>query len=379
MVVTTIAQFAAELNRTATTLIQQLQSAGVNKSSPEDRLTEADKECLLDFLRVSHGTASGERKKITLTRKSASVGLQADGSGEARTIQVEVRKKRAFVTRQDFRDAPVQNAPAYEVPGLAEGQAALALATQIDTPDTAKMRKVAGAKAREAAAARTREATEAAKARAAATAKAREATETAKALQGTTVSSASASANVNLPTPHLDDASVRRELLNEGRTPKARIAFLSYRREDSSGHAGRLYDRLTDDFGHDQVFMDVDNIPPGEDFVDVIQASVWASSIFLLVIGPHWAKLTSNDGKIRLDDPNDFVRLEISSALERNIRIIPVLVGGARMPDANELPPEIRSITRKQAVELSDGRFRADAARLVKAIQTTNLQREPAL
>ncbi|MFM7972489.1 MAG: translation initiation factor IF-2 associated domain-containing protein, partial [Betaproteobacteria bacterium] len=99
MAVTTVAQFAAELNRPASTLLEQLQSAGVVKQSAEDVLTEGDKERLLTFLRSSHGTAAAERKKITLTRKSTSEIKQADASGRARTIQVEVRKKRVFVKR----------------------------------------------------------------------------------------------------------------------------------------------------------------------------------------------------------------------------------------------------------------------------------------
>ncbi|NML17432.1 translation initiation factor IF-2 [Azohydromonas caseinilytica] len=96
MAVTTVAQFAAELNRPASALLEQLQSAGVSKRSTDDALTDADKERLLDYLRSSHGTAAGDRKKITLTRKSTSEIKQADASGKARTIQVEVRKKRVF-------------------------------------------------------------------------------------------------------------------------------------------------------------------------------------------------------------------------------------------------------------------------------------------
>src|SRR5882724_12201788 len=102
MAVTTVAQLAAELNRSAAALLEQLQSAGVAKASTEDALSEADKERLLDFLRTSHGTtASADRKKITLTRKSTSEIKQADSSGKARTIQVEVRKKRTFVKRDE--------------------------------------------------------------------------------------------------------------------------------------------------------------------------------------------------------------------------------------------------------------------------------------
>ncbi len=101
MAVTTVAQFAAELNRPAATLLEQLHSAGVAKASSEDVLTEVDKERLLDHLRSAHGTAAGDRKKITLTRKSTTEIKQADASGKARTIQVEVRKKRVFVKRDE--------------------------------------------------------------------------------------------------------------------------------------------------------------------------------------------------------------------------------------------------------------------------------------
>ena len=101
MAVTTVAQFAVELNRPASTLLEQLQSAGVSRGSDRDPLTEADKEKLLAFLRSSHGTSGADRKKITLVRKSTSEIKQADASGKARTIQVEVRKKRVFVKRED--------------------------------------------------------------------------------------------------------------------------------------------------------------------------------------------------------------------------------------------------------------------------------------
>ncbi len=107
MAVTTVAQLAAELNRPAATLLEQLQSAGVAKQSTDDSLTESDKERLLDFLRTSHGTAGADRKKITLTRKSTSEIKQADASGKARTIQVEVRKKRTFVKRDDLPGSAV--------------------------------------------------------------------------------------------------------------------------------------------------------------------------------------------------------------------------------------------------------------------------------
>src|ERR1700712_790420 len=112
MAVTTVAQFATELNRPAATLLEQLQSAGVAKATTDDALNDADKERLLDYLRNAHGTAGGERKKITLTRKSTSEIKQADASGKARTIQVEVRKKRVFVQRDDVLETEPVPAPA---------------------------------------------------------------------------------------------------------------------------------------------------------------------------------------------------------------------------------------------------------------------------
>src|SRR6476659_9500835 len=106
MASTTVAQLAAELNRPPAALLEQLKSAGVSKASTSDSVTESDKARLLDHLRTAHGTtASGERKKITLTRKSTSEIKQADSSGKARTIQVEVRKKRTFVKRDEAAPA----------------------------------------------------------------------------------------------------------------------------------------------------------------------------------------------------------------------------------------------------------------------------------
>src|SRR6476660_5541536 len=112
---TTVAEFAAELKKSPDTLLEQLRSAGVAKSAPTDALSEADKQKLLGYLQASHGTAAPERKKITLVRKSTSEIKQADASGKARTIQVEVRKKRTFVKRDDTPGAPeAPSAPAVD-------------------------------------------------------------------------------------------------------------------------------------------------------------------------------------------------------------------------------------------------------------------------
>src|SRR6478752_5124534 len=104
---TTVAEFAAELKKSPDTLLEQLRSAGVTKSAPSDSLSEVDKQKLLGYLQASHGTATAERKKITLVKKSTSEIKQADATGKARTIQVEVRKKRTFVKRDEGSDTAV--------------------------------------------------------------------------------------------------------------------------------------------------------------------------------------------------------------------------------------------------------------------------------
>lgn len=169
MAVTTVAQLAAELNRSATALLEQLQSAGVRKASTADTLTDADKERLLDHLRSAHGTSAGERKKITLTRKSTSEIKQADASGKARTIQVEVRKKRTFVKRDDtpaVAEAPA--APAVDEAELqrreleAQAQAELLRRQEAELEEKRRQREEQARLEREAAEARQREAAEAA-------------------------------------------------------------------------------------------------------------------------------------------------------------------------------------------------------------------------
>lgn len=145
--------------------------------------------------------------------------------------------------------------------------------------------------------------------------------------------------------------------------------FLSYRREDSRGAAGRIYDRLEQHFGHDRIFMDVDTIQPGMDFVKAIEDAVGQSDIFLVVIGPDWLTSTDRTGRARLDNPEDFVRLEVGSALKRNVWVIPVLVDGAMIPRSNELPDDLKPLTRRNAIEISHTRFNMDAERLIRAIE----------
>src|SRR5262245_3777098 len=145
--------------------------------------------------------------------------------------------------------------------------------------------------------------------------------------------------------------------------------FINYRREDTAPYAGRLYDRLTAHFGEDQVFIDIDQIGPGEDFVEAINRKVGTCDVAIISIGPHWLTATDASGNRRLDDPEDFVRAEIVAALERKILVIPVLVGGARMPRRQDLPEALSPLSRRNAIELSETRFHADVNRLIEAIE----------
>jgi hypothetical protein len=147
----------------------------------------------------------------------------------------------------------------------------------------------------------------------------------------------------------------------------ARI-FLSYRREDSGGWAGRLYDRLSQHFGDEHVFMDVDTIEPGLDFVEVIQHAVQSCDVLLALIGRQWLTVADATGQPRLANPEDFVRLEIATALARDIRVIPVLVQDAPMPRAIDLPDDLKRLSRRNALEVSDTRFHSDVDRLITVL-----------
>jgi TIR domain-containing protein len=145
--------------------------------------------------------------------------------------------------------------------------------------------------------------------------------------------------------------------------------FISYRREETSGHAGRLHDKLTARLGADEVFMDL-TLEPGEDFVEHLREAVEDCSVLVVLIGPEWAGIQDEDGRVRLDDPNDFVRLEIEIALNRrDLRLIPALVRGAKMPRPGRLPESLEPLLHRQALELSDSRWSHDTERLIQAIE----------
>jgi len=148
----------------------------------------------------------------------------------------------------------------------------------------------------------------------------------------------------------------------------ARI-FISYRRADSAGWAGRLHGDLRERFGADRVFRDV-AIAPGVDFREHIEGVMDGCEVLLAVIGPRWATVTGPDGRPRLDAPDDLVRLEIERALGRpDVHVIPVLVEGAAIPAADDLPAGLRPLSRRNAVEITDVRWEYDVHRLLDCLQ----------
>ncbi|MFG6105354.1 SUMF1/EgtB/PvdO family nonheme iron enzyme [Leptothoe sp. EHU-05/26/07-4] len=146
--------------------------------------------------------------------------------------------------------------------------------------------------------------------------------------------------------------------------------FISYRRSDSIAETGRIYDRLVTAFGKDRVYKDVDSIPLGSDFAEELDKAVGQCQVLLVIIGKTWVSATEVDGAKRLDNPDDFVRIEVESALKRNIPVIPVLLEGASLPKRMQLPESLHKLARRNGTQVGyDPRFHADMDRLVKAIK----------
>ena len=147
-----------------------------------------------------------------------------------------------------------------------------------------------------------------------------------------------------------------------------RAIFISYRRDDTEGHAGRLFEDLCDRFGKDAVFMDVTGIEPGRDFRRAIEQQVASCGVLLAIIGKNWLTVADAKGKRRLDDPFDFVRLETAGALKRDIPVIPVLVHQAEMPRAEDLPEDLKDLAYRNGVELNHARWASDVQLLISAL-----------
>ncbi|MDQ2982425.1 MAG: toll/interleukin-1 receptor domain-containing protein [Actinomycetota bacterium] len=158
--------------------------------------------------------------------------------------------------------------------------------------------------------------------------------------------------------------------LGRGRHPRSALRiFLSYRRDDASGHAGRLYDALASEFGESNVFMDIDTIEFGVDFAEVVQEGVGSCDALIALIGRQWLTATDSQGRRRLDDPNDFVRLELETALERGVPVIPARVQGGEHPRADELPDSLTRLSTRQGLELHDIGWHDDVRRLVARLK----------
>lgn len=151
--------------------------------------------------------------------------------------------------------------------------------------------------------------------------------------------------------------------------PSQHRVFLCYRRQDTQGHTGRLRDRLAGIYGSEGVFMDVDDVPIGIDFVDYIEEVLSTVALMVVLIGPSWLTTPDRRGRRKLDQSDDLVRGEIASALKRKIPVIPVLVEDAIMPDSDDVPKDIRGLTRRNAIELTHRRWDSDVQRVLLAVE----------
>jgi hypothetical protein len=145
--------------------------------------------------------------------------------------------------------------------------------------------------------------------------------------------------------------------------------FVSYRRSDAGPYARLLQVKLREHFPDTPVFMDLDSIEAGTDFAETIESAVRSSAVLVALIGGKWLTLTDEDGRRRLDNPEDYVRFEIRTALECAVRVIPVLVDSARMPRQDQLPTDLAKLPRLSALEMSYDRYEYDESRLVSIIQ----------
>jgi hypothetical protein len=146
--------------------------------------------------------------------------------------------------------------------------------------------------------------------------------------------------------------------------------FISYRRDDSGATADHIYDSLVGYFGRPFVFEDVNTIPYGEHFPQFIDGVLQRASLALVIVGPRWADIADTVGRRRLDDPNDWVRIEVETALRHHLTIIPVLVEGAQMPHATQLPESLRPLTQMNALPVRRAPdYQSDVARLTKEVE----------
>ena len=161
--------------------------------------------------------------------------------------------------------------------------------------------------------------------------------------------------------------SITPKCLPEGAQWRPRCS--SYRRDASAGHVGRVKDRLERALGHDLLFMDVDAIPLGMNFVKVLQEEIATCGALLAMIGPNWLDARDEEGNSRLGNPNDFVRVEIAGALQRDIPVIPILLDGARLPKADQLPKDLEELSVRNGLDVRHASFDSDMDRLIRGLK----------
>lgn len=163
--------------------------------------------------------------------------------------------------------------------------------------------------------------------------------------------------------------------------PKSTLAiFISYRRHDSGETVGRIHDHLLEAFEEERVFLDVDDQVGGEDYRRVIERALDRTDVVLAVIGSHWLTVTDREGRRRLDNPDDLVRIELETALAKSLKIVPLLVEGAPMPAAADVPPSLQPLCYRTAMPVRpDPDFPIDIRRLVRALRATGEEPRGAL
>jgi formylglycine-generating enzyme required for sulfatase activity len=153
--------------------------------------------------------------------------------------------------------------------------------------------------------------------------------------------------------------------------------FISYRRDDGAGYAGRVHDRLEREFGRDLLFMDVDAIPLGVNFVTVLEEEVTKCDVLLAIIGSGWLDARDDDGKRRLDNPHDYIRIEIAAALKRGIPVIPILMEGTRVPKADQLPDDLKDLVLRNGLDVRHASFHNDMDILVCSLRGRESAQQP--
>ena len=166
------------------------------------------------------------------------------------------------------------------------------------------------------------------------------------------------------------NSSVRPLVIMGKRQRKLNQVFICYRRENSSWVAGRIYDRLSQKFGRDVIFKDIDSIPLGINFKQHIESVVQQCSVVLVIVYHRWMGESAESGKSRIDDPNDFVRIEIESALSREIPIIPLFIEDAVIPSENDLPETMKGLVARHGMKVNnDPYFHRDMDRLINHLE----------